>query len=316
MKTALDGEVVVDDLGDDHLQQRKKDPFGRLAQPRVFHRRLADDRRGVDRVAAVGHALHVEGRITIREAVDAGVVAERSFDAQIGVVDVAFEHELGVGRHLEVDGAAAYQLDGLAPQEAGEGELVDDRRQGRGGRVRQRGVGADDDRHRHSPAPRGGLRAALLVALPMHPRRALVVDLHPVHADVLRAGARIFGDDQRQRHERPAVERPGRQHRQRPQVGFLDDVVRAPVFDGARNGARERRERGELEELARDGRRHREVDRAADAAGDLVERVGAQRERHPARRAELIGQHRIPRALDVGEQQGRAAGFDHAVGDF
>ena len=39
-------------------------------------------------------------------------------------IHVAFEHELRVGRHLQVDGAALHQVHRLAAQEAGEEHLV------------------------------------------------------------------------------------------------------------------------------------------------------------------------------------------------
>ena len=78
-----------------------------FAEPRVLHRRLADDGRGIDRIAAVRDARDVKRRIAIREAIDAGVIAERSLDAQVLVVDVSLEHELGVGRHHQIDGLRA-----------------------------------------------------------------------------------------------------------------------------------------------------------------------------------------------------------------
>ena len=51
----------------------------------------------------------------------------------------------------------------------------------------------------------------------------------------------------------------------------------------------------------------------ADASSKLG---SVERHRHPAARAELIGQNRKFRALDVGEEQGRAARLDDAIGDL
>jgi hypothetical protein len=162
VKAAFDRQVVVDDLGHDHLQQRQEEAFRRFAEPGVFHRRFADDGGGVDRIAAARDAVHVEGWIVIRQAVDAGVVAEGAFDAQVIVVDVAFEDELGVGRYLQIDRLGAHHANGSAAQEAGQRHLVDDRRQRRGRRVGDGGIGADRDRDRDAAAPLRGVGAPCL----------------------------------------------------------------------------------------------------------------------------------------------------------
>ena len=66
--------------------------------------------------------------IQIGQRVEAGVIAERALDHQrLGRIDVALDHELRLGRHLEVAGHRLRQLHRLAPQEAGEEELVDRR---------------------------------------------------------------------------------------------------------------------------------------------------------------------------------------------
>ena len=61
----------------------------------------------------MGDARDVKRRIAIGRAVDAGVIAERALVAQIVVVDVTFQNELGLGGNDEVDGARAHQSTGL-----------------------------------------------------------------------------------------------------------------------------------------------------------------------------------------------------------
>ena len=62
VERAGDRQVVVDDLGHARPDGRQEDALGRLAEPRVLLRRLADDDRRVDRVAAHRHRRDVEDR--------------------------------------------------------------------------------------------------------------------------------------------------------------------------------------------------------------------------------------------------------------
>jgi hypothetical protein len=143
MEDAFGRQVDVDDLRDGHLHHRQEDALDGLAHPGVFHRRLADDGGGVDGVFAMGDAGDVEDRILVLHGVEAGVVAEGAFGAQLAEFDVAFEDDLGVGRDFEIDGFALHDLDRLAAQEAGDQILLDIRRRGNdGGECRGR-VGAD-----------------------------------------------------------------------------------------------------------------------------------------------------------------------------
>ena len=184
------------------------------------------------------------------KTVDAGVIAERPFGAQVGVVDVAFEHELGARRNLEVDRSRLDQFDRLAAQEPGERELIEHRRQRRGCGVGQHRIAADRDGNRNLLAPRIGVRAPLFVTLPVHAGLAFVVDLHAIHADVGTSGARIVGDHERQRDERSAVERPGGEHGKFAQIGFAHhDVLARGIAHGLRNRVGKRRKTFERVEL-------------------------------------------------------------------
>ena len=79
------------------------------------------------------------------QRVEAGVVAEGAFGAQLAQLDVAFENDLGVGGHFEIDGFAFDDFDGLAAQEAGDEEFFDLGRRGDDGGECGGGIGADGD---------------------------------------------------------------------------------------------------------------------------------------------------------------------------
>ena len=87
-------------------------------------------------------ARQVEHRVVVGMRIEAGVIAERSLAAALARLDVAFEHDLGVRRHLEVDRDALDELDALAAEKAREHQLVEPlgHRRGRGiRRARDRG---------------------------------------------------------------------------------------------------------------------------------------------------------------------------------
>ena len=104
------------------------------------------------------------------------------------------------------------------------------------GRGRGESVGriaAETDRDRHpfvSFVITFPMARADLVHLPMHASRSVIVDLHPVHADIARPRFRIARVHIRQRHEAPAVFRPAFQDRQiRASENCRGPVFRFPV---------------------------------------------------------------------------------------
>ena len=62
----------------------------------------------------MGDAGDVEDGVVLGGGVEAGVVAEGAFGAQLVEGDVAFENDFGVGGNFEVDGLALHQLDAAA----------------------------------------------------------------------------------------------------------------------------------------------------------------------------------------------------------
>ena len=76
-----------------------------------------------DRVLAVGERGHVEDRIVVGQGVVARVVAEGAFAAALAGFHVALQHELAVGRDLQVHGLALDELNRRLAQESGEEKL-------------------------------------------------------------------------------------------------------------------------------------------------------------------------------------------------
>ena len=147
----------------------------------------------------MGDGGDVKHRVRLRQGVVAGVVAERPLVTQrLDRIDVALDDDVGVGWHLEVAGFALDHLHRLAAQIAGEQKLIQPVRHRGGGAERIDRVAAEEDGHRH---PLASLVVATAVArgdflqLPMHAGRLVVINLHPIHAEVAIAGVRVAGDD-------------------------------------------------------------------------------------------------------------------------
>jgi hypothetical protein len=251
------------------------------------------------------------------------VISERPLREEIlARVDIALQHEVRLGGHLEIDRLAAHVLDGLAAQEPGEHPLVDAVRQRRGRRVGERGIAAERDRDLEAFAEL--LRAAEvarpgLVDLPVHRGGAAVDALHPVHPDVAGTGVGILGDDVGQREERSAVCRPARHHGERHEIDVVterDHLLASGARDPPRNGGSERRQLARhLGELARALRGAR-VDELLDGARVVLEIFDAERARHATPRAVRIDEERKPRALHVLEEEGRPARLHRPIGDL
>ena len=120
VKHAADRQRVIDDVRNEHLQKRKENPLGRLAQEIILHRRLADDRGRVDRILAHGDRGDVEGGVEIGEGIEAGVIAERALQKRLGWIDVSFYDDFSIRGDLQVDRPALDQLDSRAVEKAGE----------------------------------------------------------------------------------------------------------------------------------------------------------------------------------------------------
>ena len=117
-----------------------------LLQHRAFARRHLADDGGEDRVLAVGDGGGFEHRVIDALAHIAGELAERRFRLEIFSGDAAFDHQLGMRGHMQVDGLAFDQFERLADQRAGDGIFLDAIGRARAGEMRQHRRAADHER--------------------------------------------------------------------------------------------------------------------------------------------------------------------------
>ena len=306
---AFERHVDVDDFRHHLLHERQEDALRRLCEIAVLHRRLANNRRRINRMFAVRDAGDVEHGIIIGERIIARMVTERPFAAHLVRAHIALEHDFRARRHLEIDRLALHHLDGLVPQEAREHHLVDVAWQRCRRGIRQHGVGADGHGRLDLLAARrlrvAEIVRAVLVDVPVHARRAFVVFLQAVHADIALARRRILREDERQRDERPAVLRPARQNRNLVEVRLhLHDFLARRFFHVLRKVdglLRHRDQRDDIHLVLK--RNIRKFHDLAQLVADIIELLHTKRERHALIAAERIHEHRHVVALHVFEQK-------------
>src|ERR1700674_67997 len=145
MIDTFNGKVDVDDFRDGEFHERKKNALDRFTHPPIFHRRLAHDGGGVDRVSAMRDATEMKNRIKILKRIEAGMISEGAFGFEFVEVDVAFEDDFCAGGDFEVDGFALDQFDGCLAEESGDEIFLDVGGRGDDGGKRNCGIGADGD---------------------------------------------------------------------------------------------------------------------------------------------------------------------------
>ena len=102
MEDAFGGHRDIADFGQLQAHQRQEDALDGLAHVEILHGRRADDGGRVDRILAMRDAGDVEDRVVVVERIEAGVIAEGAFAAQLAQFDVAFEDDLAVGGHFQI----------------------------------------------------------------------------------------------------------------------------------------------------------------------------------------------------------------------
>jgi len=257
----------------------------------------------VTRLRAHRHRGDVHLGIVIRERVEARVVAERPLAYELlPRIHVALEHELRLGRDLEVARNRLGEPDRLLAQEPGEQELVDRGRERRGGGVHRRRIAAQGDRHGHPLPPRRHLapmRRPHLVPLPVHRQLVRADDLDAVHPHVAHARLRVACDDTRHREIGAAVLGPAHRDRELRQIDVPvphDDLLgRRASADRFGWELRDLGELGKHGQLAQQGVGDLDVEERRDPPADLVEARDAQGERHALLGAEQVDCDRVAR---------------------
>ena len=212
------------------------------------------------------------------------------------------------------------------PQEAREHHLVNVARQRRGRGVGEDGIGADGDRRLDARAAAllriAKVLRAVLVDVPVHPRRAAVIFLQAIHADVALARRGVLRKDKRQCHEGAAVVRPAFQDGDvvEARILGLDHLLTGRIFHIFREINRLARHRDERHEihLVLEGDM-RDFEQLGQLIRHVVEFFHAKRERHALVAAERVHEDGHGRALDVLKEEGDVflpLQFRYAVGNL
>src|SRR5262249_34714803 len=208
VKDAFGRQGHIYDFWKIHLEHRQKNSDTGVADVEIFHWRFADYCCGGDRVASGCDRGQMENGIVFDGSVKTRVITKRSFRMRLPRLNIAFQNEINVCRHIQLDRCAPNMLDGFPSQKSGKQQLAQAIAQWRGRRERINRVATQSDSDGHALT---AFVVALAVArsdlmnLPVHSAGALVIDLHPVNAYVARACFRIARVNIRQGNETPAI---------------------------------------------------------------------------------------------------------------
>ena len=155
----------------------------------------------------------------------------------------------------------------------------------------------------------------MLLRLPVHPRRPLVENLHPVATHIPLPRVRVLRNHHRPGNEPPAILRPTFQYRKIIQgkiVGAHHFLAR-PAAHHLREKRPDLRQLRQHLHLFKKSLRRLHIDKRMHPLRDLFQRLHFQRQAHPLQRAHQIGHHRHPRSLRPLKQQRRPAGLHRAI---
>jgi len=246
------------------------------------------------------------------------VVTERPLGAHLAGVHFTNKGELRTLNNRQLSDRVVEQPEPLAQDERGEEQLRHVLWQRRYRAEDQRWRAADSDVDRELLPQR--LRRSEVVPSPfsdlaVEARRLVVVTLDAVHAEVVHLRLWVFGVHQRQRDERPAVERPGGDHRKPREARRLVNDQRKIKRLALEPDTREPGKGVPMVPYLREAGRHQGVRHRRDFAHQLL-RPPAKGEVDPARRAEQVGDERKACALYPSEEQGGTTTLDDAPMDF
>ena len=209
---ALKRHIDIHDLWQHLLEQRQKDALCRLGEKAVLHGRLSDDCGRVDGILAVRDRCDVKNGVIIRKRIVACVIAEGALSAHLVCIDIAFEDDLCRRRHLKINGDTFHEFDRFMAQKSRKDHFINVARQRRCRRIGHNRIRTDGNRSLDALSAAflhiTEILRAILVDMPMHPRRAAVILLQTIHPDIALARRGILGKDERQCHKRTAVIRP------------------------------------------------------------------------------------------------------------
>ena len=251
------------------------------------------------------------------------MVAEGPLHPPLPRVHVAFQHDLGAGRHHDGDADALHHLHRLLAEEAGEDHLVQILRQRRGGRVDRRRVGADGHRHGQPLPP--ALRHPVvlgpaLVGVPVHAgglgvsktcRRYMPTLRLPVSGWCVNTSGRVT----------KGPPSSGQQVSTGILVRSTSSSFKTISWQGAWVTSLgkmfpRRASLGSILSFFDEGVRGLGLQEAQDLGGDIPQAVHLQGQAHALHGPEGVHEHGHVVAGDVFEKEGRPVFFVHPVGDF
>ena len=186
----------VHDLREIHLEDGQKQRDACSAKVKILHWWLPYDGARVHGIAAMCDGRNVKRGIVLRQGVIASMISERAFTPErFRRVDIALNHDVRIGGHLEIVGFAFHERHGLAAEVAGQQQFIKSVGQRSGGAKRIYRVAAQKNTDRH-PLPffviTSSMSGGNFLELPMHASGLVVKDLHSVHTDIARAGVGIL----------------------------------------------------------------------------------------------------------------------------
>src|SRR5262249_32624909 len=120
VEDSFPGQIHIRNLRHQELNHGQEDALGGLAHVTVLLRRLSDDDCLIYRIFPVSDRCYVEHREKPGQAVESGVISERTFLFELALVNVSLYYYLGISRHFQIHGLAFGQPDRALAQKAGE----------------------------------------------------------------------------------------------------------------------------------------------------------------------------------------------------
>ena len=238
------------------------------------------------------------------------MVPEGALRAHFIQIDVALQHNLGIRRHFQVVGLAGHHLHRLAPQEAREHHFVEVRWNRQHSRQCRRRIGANHHAYWNSAFGILRLRSpkmlrSVFLRLPVHSRRPLVVNLHPVHPDISFPGLWIPCKHQRKCDEASAILRPAFENGEGQEVhvtSHLNDFLASAGLHALGDKRTELRQLREHLDFVEEPSRRLHGQESVNSRRHLIQILHFKRQRHSSHASKRIDQHGMPRPLRVFEQ--------------